>query len=122
MNINNTINNTYNIRIFIDSDSLLNNQEYLLSFHNGIIKIGDKIKRSLGPYYRINNNDSLIKNNEVCTVCLETYKVGTYKRNLCCSHTFHKKCIDKWFKISESQNCPICRNHHDNILKTIKQN
>ena len=29
------------------------------------------------------------------------------KTTLICSHTFHQKCIKKWFK--ESTTCPLCR-------------
>ena len=37
-----------------------------------------------------------------CTICLE--KCTT---KLACGHFFHKKCIDKWQKVSPF--CPVCR-------------
>ena len=45
-----------------------------------------------------------------CSVCLEMIKKGQYYRQLDnCFHYFHKKCIDKWFKINYDMTCPICR-------------
>jgi hypothetical protein len=52
---------------------------------------------------------SKIKKNETftCSICLEESVPGTYKRQLPCSHVFHKKCVDKW--IAKDNTCPICR-------------
>ena len=66
-------------------------------------------RNNFGPYYKIKEDDLLIKNNDRCTICLENYKSGTYKRILSCNHIYHKKCIDRWFKTSECQTCPMCR-------------
>lgn len=45
-----------------------------------------------------------------CSICLDEMKKGQYYRKLDkCSHFFHKKCIDKWFKIDEDMSCPVCR-------------
>lgn len=81
---------------------------------NGILDVlkdfktlAEKIK-SLGPYRKIKSCDSLLKSNEICTICQNSYKMGEYKRELVCNHTFHKKCIDKWFKKNHNT-CPICR-------------
>ena len=73
-----------------------------------IIRTMKDIKESLGKYKKIPKDDDLIKNKENCSICYNEYKVGEYKRELCCNHTFHKKCIDKWF--IKNNNCPICRN------------
>jgi hypothetical protein len=62
--------------------------------HKNIIKNG---------YKKITNEDK-----EQCSICLEMYQIGLYKRNLKCGHSFHKKCIDKWINFSKSS-CPICR-------------
>ena len=43
-----------------------------------------------------------------CPICLEDFKRGEYYRKLECSHCFHKKCIDRWFKKDHSE-CPMCR-------------
>jgi hypothetical protein len=56
-------------------------------------------------YKKIKTGDILI--NQDCSICLEKFTEGEYKRDLICSHTYHKKCIDKWFK--HELNCPQCR-------------
>jgi hypothetical protein len=56
-------------------------------------------------YKKIKIGDELI--NEQCSICLEKFQEGEYKRELNCSHTYHKKCIDKWIK--HEFNCPECR-------------
>ena len=61
----------------------------------------------LGSYKRINIDDDLIKHKSSCPVCLDDYTVGEYKRCLSCSHSYHKKCIDKWIK--KCNTCPECR-------------
>ena len=106
---------TINIRILID----LNHNDYIITLHpDGSIRESSKNKKGLGPYYRIKENDSLIKNNDTCSICLENYKKGTYKRMLSCNHIFHKKCVDKWFKNGSNGNtCPVCRNCHNTINK-----
>jgi len=44
----------------------------------------------------------------VCAICLEQFKEKEFYRPLECSHCFHKKCIDRWFK-REHTDCPMCR-------------
>jgi hypothetical protein len=65
----------------------------------------NKIKQ-IGKYKKIKENDQLI-NNE-CSICIENFCCGEYQRTLVCNHSFHKKCIDKWFKKDKNE-CPICR-------------
>lgn len=43
-----------------------------------------------------------------CPICLQDMKT---KKTLSCSHSFHKNCIDKWFKIKNT--CPTCRDQGD---------
>ncbi len=65
----------------------------------------DKKKKIALRYQRVKKNDPLLK--ETCSICLDHYsrREGVRKSN--CNHTFHKKCIDKWYKQNDS--CPICR-------------
>lgn len=67
----------------------------------------------LGKYHRIKQNDELIK--ERCIICFDDYKPKECIRTLNkCSHTFHKKCVDKWFRKNQGQmNCPVCRTNYD---------
>ena len=60
------------------------------------------------------DNPQKCKNNKVyCTICCEIVKPREFVRNLPCHHSFHKKCVDKWFVSSMKENedvtCPVCR-------------
>jgi hypothetical protein len=45
---------------------------------------------------------------EVCSICRETLNSeNKTSLTLDCDHTFHGKCISKWF--TQSNQCPICR-------------
>lgn len=39
-----------------------------------------------------------------CSICLDT--INKNSKKLTCIHTFHKKCIKKWFK--KMKRCPLC--------------
>jgi hypothetical protein len=58
-------------------------------------------------YRKIKENDILLT--EQCPICIENFCCGEFQRTLECSHTFHKKCIDRWFK-KDKDDCPMCRN------------
>jgi hypothetical protein len=47
-----------------------------------------------------------VKSEEECTICCENKKYSK-KVKLICGHIFHKKCIEKYRKISLE--CPLCR-------------
>ncbi|KAL3818886.1 hypothetical protein ACJIZ3_004791 [Penstemon smallii] len=42
-----------------------------------------------------------------CAVCLSLYEDGDEVRKLKCNHTFHKDCLDEWFR--NMATCPLCR-------------
>jgi hypothetical protein len=66
----------------------------------------DKIKQ-IGKYKKVKaSNISLLET--TCPICIENFKEGEYYRTLECKHSFHKKCIDRWFKKDHSD-CPMCR-------------
>lgn len=50
-----------------------------------------------------------------CSICLEKYIKNDKCVRLNCSHVFHKRCLNEWFKNridkSEELNCPLCRNN-----------
>lgn len=55
---------------------------------------------------------SKVKDNiTYCSICCEYMKMGEYMRMLpLCFHSFHKKCIDKWFlEDYDDMSCPNCR-------------
>lgn len=47
------------------------------------------------------------KERNSCLICLCEYENGDVLRTLVCFHSFHKDCVDQWFKTS--QLCPTCR-------------
>jgi len=51
--------------------------------------------------------DTSVKNNDCCTVCLVNYSVGERVKVLPCSHLFHCECIVPWLQ-AHSQSCPLC--------------
>ena len=52
-------------------------------------------------------NNTNIKNNEICIICLE--KISSQERHyLHCGHQFHCCCINKWLKIGKNK-CPTCK-------------
>ena len=55
----------------------------------------------------------------VCCICTEPAHDGddlrqVYSKLRCCSHKFHRECIDGWFKGHQGQ-CPVCRATHENV-------
>ena len=69
-----------------DSDPI---QDYL--------KKGRKLKE-----YKFNNGSE-----EICSICLDTYKKNDIMNILKCGHKYHNTCIDDWIK--NNNNCPLCR-------------
>jgi hypothetical protein len=99
------------------NDSNLNDIKLLLQLRKHFLEINikkTKKKHKFGKYNIIKKSDKIMGGN--CCICLDEYKVGVYKRKLSCGHTFHKKCIDKWFRQNINKNnkikCPICRKIH----------
>jgi hypothetical protein len=67
-------------------------------------KRNNKLKQI--SYRKIKEADPVLS--ECCSICLDDFKINEFKRTLCCKHTFHKKCVDRWFKKEHSE-CPMCR-------------
>tara|TARA_B100000686_G_scaffold299101_1_gene332669 strand:+ start:3006 stop:3437 length:432 start_codon:yes stop_codon:yes gene_type:complete len=42
-----------------------------------------------------------------CAICFEKLNKNTPK--LTCGHSFHVKCLRKWYYIGKKSNCPLCR-------------
>ena len=45
--------------------------------------------------------------NEICCICVDKIKENKV-RLINCNHSFHKDCIEEWFR-KGNLNCPICR-------------
>jgi len=78
-------------------------------------KIDNKNKiKKLPSYKKIKKDDPLLNNCDNCSICLNKYEEGKFKRELPCKHTFHKSCIDKWLKKDKHMTCPLCKTKYDN--------
>ncbi len=93
-------------------DKILLNSPCKVEINYNIIpikKISNKEKlKHLKNFKKIKEDDKII--DEKCSICLNEFKTGEYKRELFCGHTFHKKCIDKWLLKSNKMTCPLCKN------------
>ncbi len=65
---------------------------------------------------KIQLSEKKLQNDQVdedCSICFEALNNHGFCQKLLCGHTFHKACLQKWFKseCSEKQGrqCPICR-------------
>ncbi|KDO30774.1 hypothetical protein SPRG_04675 [Saprolegnia parasitica CBS 223.65] len=45
---------------------------------------------------------------DVCSICLETFDDGVWLKVLPCDHEFHQECIDPWLQ-HRNGNCPLCK-------------
>lgn len=52
-----------------------------------------------------NNNEVAITEDQ-CLICLEELSLDKTE-TFSCNHTFHRKCLEEWFKIERT--CPLCR-------------
>tara|TARA_B100001093_G_scaffold355537_1_gene340118 strand:- start:626 stop:1063 length:438 start_codon:yes stop_codon:yes gene_type:complete len=65
--------------------------------------------------YQTNKNfkEILLNDNidKICSICLEQYTIEDKIIQLNCSHIFHRKCIESWFKDKDKNKkvCPLCR-------------
>jgi hypothetical protein len=62
--------------------------------------------KSIGKCKKIVAHSELIET--VCPICIDNFKENEFYRTLKCSHSFHKRCIDHWFRKDHSD-CPMCR-------------
>ncbi|CAE8688302.1 unnamed protein product [Polarella glacialis] len=47
-------------------------------------------------------------NQDSCTICLETFAHGDVAALLCCSHVFHKSCIEIWLHSRRDRRLLVC--------------
>jgi hypothetical protein len=108
-NNNNNNNNPFRMEDLINSiEAEILNESFENTPTKSIIKSvsQDIINSILGSYKKY--NETMSCSDSCCSICLEHYQANKYIRNLPCNHTYHKVCIDKWFK-EGSFSCPTCR-------------
>jgi hypothetical protein len=92
----------YNYIFVDDISSMLFLDIITRSINTNKETIKDKLKKI--KYHRVKEMIPEI----TCSICIDTFQIGEYQRTLCCTHSFHKKCIDRWFKKNKTD-CPMCR-------------
>lgn len=97
-----------NIQMFFEIEFLMNPENIGGDDEDETSHFDDcnHINEILGKAIYIKKDDPILGTD--CGICMDNYKYKQYKRILPeCKHTFHKKCIDNWFKKNSS--CPVCR-------------
>ena len=107
--INNIIESEDTVTDSVEQQNDDNSYEEEVSYYKKF-KTCKQINEILGKSEKIKKDDELLKKDCSCFICLGDFKQKQLKRKLICGHHFHKKCIDKWFKISAR--CPICRKEY----------
>lgn len=116
--LNSMITSVFNEISNIDVDGITVMVEWILNSNEIDKKTFKDFLKKLGKYIKIKKEDPLINEKEKCSICLSNYKVGEFKRVLpICKHTYHKKCIDKWFKLCKNKFCPLCKASYNEIYQ-----
>ena len=77
------------------------------------------IEKNIEKFIRV-NKDELIEKvmKNFCIICLNNYDSDNNniltneeneKINLPCQHSYHQRCLYKYFKLKENKECPICK-------------
>lgn len=105
-NVTNVTNDTMFILNMIMCYNIINIHSSIME-NNSNVKIKGLDMLKLEKYYKC--KEKCID----CSICIEKVKYAEYVRGLPCKHQYHKKCIDKWFRVSINVNeeiqCPLCR-------------
>ena len=64
--------------------------------------------------YKVLNNNTDIKNDNECSICLELINKKD-RQTMVCGHKFHKNCIKTWINIKNI--CPLCRYEYEPFYK-----
>ena len=77
-------------------------EQFEQQFPQGLVSQNLLNNSNVGVFLTINDN------NDICPICVDNFTLNSIYRKLICNHTFHIKCIDKWFIYNNK--CPLCRN------------
>ncbi|EME29400.1 hypothetical protein Gasu2_32110 [Galdieria sulphuraria] len=51
--------------------------------------------------------DQILRDHNICVICLDDFEVNCSIRMLHCAHFFHSNCLRQW--LSKSTQCPLCK-------------
>mmetsp|Transcript_9288 Transcript_9288/g.23084 ORF Transcript_9288/g.23084 Transcript_9288/m.23084 type:complete len:661 (+) Transcript_9288:247-2229(+) len=77
--------------------------------------INDSLEKRTIDNGEDNASTATISEDEMCVICLESFREGDRLRVLPCNHSFHVGCIDRWLSGTHSHNecftagCPTCK-------------
>lgn len=101
--------------IIIDDQNQIGNDQNQI--RNDQLQIDSNlINESLKLYSNVINTKEYTQNEE-CIICSD-YLHENEIRIFSCLHKFHKKCIDDWFLLKKTLDCPICNQRIDKFEKS----
>ncbi|CAF0904919.1 unnamed protein product [Rotaria sordida] len=65
-----------------------------------------------------NKNDETVAIEDQCLICLENLSLNKTE-TFPCNHTFHRMCLEEWFKIERT--CPLCRQGKGHVNRQRRQ-
>lgn len=64
-------------------------------------------KEAIASLKKLKGSSDNVKNNERCSICLESFEEDDDVSRMPCDHIYHENCIVKWLKTNHT--CPLCR-------------
>ena len=96
--------------IINDDGQVINFRDFIIPWKDYAIDYELKEENVIGY-----NNDDLSLSDLICNICFNILNNPKCCSSKAHSHFFCKKCIDEFMEKSQSQNCPVCRQHFENI-------
>lgn len=93
---------TWLIVYYVQRFRLVQTPDMLKQRRNQARKIINELPKKL-----LKEGDKELVNDDICPICIESYKVSDVLRILPCDHILHRKCVDPWLRMKET--CPMCK-------------
>nr|XP_039264900.1 RING finger protein 150-like [Styela clava] len=93
---------TWLIVYYVQRFRLVQTPDILKQRRNQARKIINELPKKI-----LKEGDKELLNDDICPICIESYKVCDILRILPCDHILHRKCVDPWLRMKET--CPMCK-------------